>query len=457
MSVNWMFYCYGVMAFFSAVYLTIRNRPRRVFLSFIIVSWILGGSIIHQDIFNLPLKQLGGNLQIRQLFFIILVVYFFIASFSGFPRTGNRSLYSFEKYYLFFAGAFFTVCIYHIANGTLSIREFRGLAEGTIMALLIYLLLRRYADCGLVEAIVGAIILVGVVTAIVSIIQYLIAPDFLRVGFGYVAFGEQFRSKGIFDTEYLNSFYLLVAAITVLFWVSKKSIRIVLLSLYSAGICLTFHRMSWIAAMITLILYVMLTGKMRSRKPIIAGVFAVTLIVVIAAAVDPSITDPLSESTLYRTRLSSNTVTDRLKIYEMVENNFSRIALWGAGSTKNSLYYHGMLGTGVADEKWAIGQRGSIHNGYLEILFLYGLPVLFLYGLVLLKSAWECYKIAIKEYSMYFLPFFVLTVFLCMNFTNSLPWYSYYGSLSAFILGISTKTSLIQYQSQNSTDRTARI
>jgi len=144
------------------------------------------------------------------------------------------------------------------------------------------------------------------------------------------------------------------------------------------------------------------------------------------------IIDEFTQSPIYQSRLSSDTITNRLKFYEMVINNINKIYLWGAGSTSNSLYYYGMLSTGVVDEKWAQGETGGIHNLYLEILFFYGIPLLVLFCLMLVSMLKVYFRLFRSRHKIFLFSFLFLGIYCLMNLTNSFSIYSDF----TFILGI---------------------
>jgi O-antigen ligase len=113
---------------------------------------------------------------------------------------------------------------------------------------------------------------------------------------------------------------------------------------------------------------------------------------------------------------------------------FSRNPIWGVGTTESSAYFYGMLSTGV-DRQWALGERGGIHNLYLLLLFLYGVPALVLF-LLFLGSMLLTWRRLLRNHSGFYLVQFGFTLAYCvLNLTNGLQLSTDLGMLFAIILG----------------------
>ncbi len=433
------FILYVIFDFVAACALTLfRSRSHR-FITFVISFWILGGSIINQDMFTLPLAQFSGGLQVGRILFLLLLMYGILLRGFGQPERMAVPRLPYEKYLYLFLVLFFVVLGYHLSSGSLPTREFVRLSDGTLRVLVIYLLLKRYSNSETLEVIFLSAMIVAVATSLVGFVQFFFEPTFLRVGDNRVAFGSHLRANGVFSSEYLNSYFLIAALALLLVYVRSAHVKTALAILFGSGILLSFHRMSWMVAAVVLCAYLVLQKRQQIWK--LAGVAAIAVFLGygIFTEVFP-MQRVVQTSTMYRERISSNTIDSRLKFFSIVIDNFDKVALWGAGTRTSSLYYHGMMSTGIVGREWALGRSGSIHNLYLELLFLYGLSVLLAFCLMLLAMI-RYHFARFKTGSTAFLfPVLFLVMFSLMNLTNSIPLDSQFGILFAIALGASAAT-----------------
>ena len=428
------FIAYFVFAVACAAYLSIRNSNRRRVLAFLIAFWILGGSIIQQDFFSIPIEVLGGKLQIKRIIFLFLLLYLIFFSLVR-TRNGTRRIsLTYEPLFYVFIFWSLVVFIYHLLDGGLKLKEFVRLTEGTLMVFVVYLCLRRWADESLIKVFTRALIVVGVISSIVAILQFFVNPDILRTGSDRIAFGGKLRSNGVFDAEYMNSYILIGAGfLTLVSTAWSNRVKAVLLPLFTIGIVLSFHRMSWFVAFLLLIIYLVYEHKGKMWKFLLGASFVLFIFFVVTTELFP-ILQQFEETSLYRSRINQNTMTNRLRYYEMVLNNYDKIAVWGAGSMKSSLYYYGMID--IEGRQWAKGEVGGIHNLYLETLFLYGTPLL-----CLLTAFLTTVLLSFKKYYRKFGPFFLFQfaftfMFCTMNLSNSFPFNSEFPVFFGMVLGL---------------------
>lgn len=129
-------------------------------------------------------------------------------------------------------------------------------------------------------------------------------------------------------------------------------------------------------------------------------------------------------------------MTGRLKFYNMVLENYDKIFLTGVGSKSSPLYYFGMMGVGVGEE-WARGETGGIHNGYLHVLFFYGMPTFLLFCLMLFAMMKEFMRGYINNNNFLFFPFLFILIYCLMNLTNAFPITEDFGFLLGIVVGSS--------------------
>jgi len=422
---------YAILALLGALIMTLRSKTDHKIITFLITFWILGESVVSLDMFIINIPALGGDLQLKRIVILSLTAYTVLLSLLKFRISKKSDKMPYEKFLFAFTIWFLIVIVYHLFDGMLKGKQFVGLLQGILSLFIPYLFLKKYADEDMMRIFFKAFLMIGIMTSLVAIIQFFIDSQFMRVGNTYIAFAGHLRSQGIYWSEYQHSYMLAFAIALVLVTIQSKRLKIFLISLFLIGIILSFHRMSWIATFLVLIIYLVMEKRAKILKLILASGILLFTLYVLSTEVIPII-DEFKQSQVYQSRLSSNTITNRLKFYEMVINNINKIYLWGAGSTSNSLYYYGMLNTGVVDEEWAKGEAGGIHNLYFEILFFYGIPLLVLFCLMLVSMLKVYFRLFRSRHKIFLFSFLFLGIYCLMNLTNSFSIYSDF----TFILGI---------------------
>jgi len=427
---------YAILALLCALIMTLKSKTDHKIITFLISFWILGESVVSLDMFAIKLPALGGDLQLKRVVILSLTGYLVFIALVKFRTSQKNEKMPYEKFLFAFTLWFLIVIVYHLFDGMLNGKQFVVLFQGILSLFVPYLVLKKYADDDMIRIFFKAFLMIGIITSLVAIIQFFIDPQFMRVGHTTIAFAGRLRSQGIFWSEYQHSYVLAFAIALVLVTIQSKRLKIFLISLFLIGIILSFHRMSWIATFLVFIVYVVMEKRTNIWKLILtSGIVLFTLYVLSTQVI--SIVDEFTQSQIYQSRLSSDTITNRLKFYEMVVNNINKIYLWGAGSTSNSLYYHGMLSTGVVDEKWARGEEGGIHNLYLEILFFYGILLLVLFCLMLFSMLREYLKLFLSYHKIFLFSFLFLSIYCTMNLSNSFSIHNDFTFMLGIMLGCS--------------------
>ncbi len=428
------FILYLLAAALVAAWLTLRLTTSRRFITAVLSFWILGGSILNQDQFAIPFPVLSGDLQPGRIMLLVLLAYAVLVRLFPSGEQIPKTRMSFEKWLFLYAALFFIVLFYHFLGRVLPSREFIRLGEGLLRVLVIYVLLKRYADQTHLRVLFYSAIILAVVTSLVAVVQFAVDPWFLRVGDTRLAFGGHLRSNGVFWSEYMHSYFLVLALVLVIVFVKRAGTKILLSSLFVLGILLSFHRMSWAVTGVVGCLYLILARRQPVWKLVTVTAVLLFLFYGMFSEFFP-MARTVESSAVFQERLSSNTMSSRFKYFGMVIDQFDKIFIWGAGSKTSSLYYYGMLSTGIVDRDWALGRKGSIHNLYLEILFLYGLPV---------AAAFCAALVAILHYfiirfrrgaSSALLAILFFTMFILMNLTNAFPLDGQFGVTVALVLG----------------------
>jgi len=299
-----------------------------------------------------------------------------------------------------------------------------------INALVIIFSIRVLFSPELIE-IIGKTILVGaVVTCLISFIQIGIDPMFARTGDVRIAFGDVYRVNGLFNAEYFSSYYLIIASAWVLTKYEDGYKKLSLVCLYSVGIFLTFHRMSWLLFFLVLVIYFVVLAKPQMDKLLLAGMTGLSVLLVIFLVFQREILN----STLVKERVTE-TVDSRFGYYDMVFDNIGDRPILGYGNHDNETYYYSMLHITRMRER-ATGAAGVIHSGYLSAMFYYGIPAFLFFTLFIISTIIYFAKLYIKTSKPIFSITFVLAfVFGIANMTNTLLFSEYLGILFAIFLG----------------------
>lgn len=420
---------YVVFAAISTGLLVIFSDTKAKFVGFVVIFSMMGGSVIQQDSFILPLRGLvGGNMLLPQFLIYLSLAYLAVDVVLRFNTPMPTVRLPFEKYFYALFIWLVVIITYHMVGRIISPKEYKGLLETVLIVPIIYLLMKRDGDEELVRLIARGLLLTAVITSIVAIIQFTVSTDFLRVGNTRIAFAGRYRSNGIFYAEYTNSYFLVASTIAALLFVESRFMRRMLIGLFLIGIFLSFHRMSWIVTIISFGLYLVYVRRYSVMR--IASIGVLGLLVFYALFMSPW----FQRSDMVRSRLEDDTITDRFTYYTMVLSNAGKLFWTGAGTFKSSLYYFGMLSVGQSVE-FARGEWGGIHNLYLETLFLYGAPTALLYLLMMLSMVKDFHRRVETHGEFLFLPFAFAIAYIVMNLTNSFPVDSEIGHLLGVIAG----------------------
>lgn len=281
---------------------------------------------------------------------------------------------------------------------------------------------------------IGKSIIIGAVfSSVISIIQLIIDPYFLRIGDGRLAFGNVLRSNGIFHTEYFNSYFLITAIAWTLITIKNKTYKYPLLLLFSIGVLSSFMRMSWVVYVLVIVIYLVFIERAAIEKLLLTGLSGLAIMLTIFLIFNREIMN----SSLVKDRLSEK-VDSRAGYYAMVIDNIHKKPLFGFGDLYNEVYYHNLLRiTGSVDR--AVAKEGDLHSGYFTALFLFGIPALVLFILFVVFSVIYFAKLS-TENIFFAIPFFISIIYMIGNITNNFLPLEYLSVLYAIHLGIGMGT-----------------
>ncbi len=423
------FYIYLVIAALIAYYLVKKSNSEYKFELFFLSFYVLTGNLNEILTISIP----GFSLfEIQPKRFLLLILSFFLIKKILFSRekvsmTSNGKIPWWEimlyAYFIFFV-------ISQFANiAVIGISEILVNLSFEFTFLVIILALRLMANDESYQVLGKSILIGATLSSILSIIQIAIDPYFLRIGIDRIAFGETIRANGMFDQEHYNSYFLITAIIWTIVLVKRKNLKIILISLYTIGIILSFHRMSWLILSSVLIIYFLFIDNVILDKLILAGLSGIAIILAVFIFYHRDIMD----TSLVQERLTDS-VDGREGYYTMVMENIHKKPLFGYGGRNNEVYYSYMLKiTGRVGR--ATGTEGGIHSGYFSAMFYTGIPVFFFFTMFALLSVFYFAKLSLKD-RFFAIPFFIAFIFLVGNLTNTLMFSKHVGVFYALHLGI---------------------
>jgi hypothetical protein len=433
------FYIFLVLAALASLYLVIKSNSRFKIEIFFLTFYLLTGNINSL----LTLKIPGFSLfTIQPERFIFLLLSFFI--FRKTLGSSNNLRLTLRKTMPYFEVALFAYVILVIVSVLVNFYHI-GASEGiktileTLTFLVLIIALRLMADKASYDLIGKTIIIGAIVSSLVSLIQLSIDPYFLRIGDARPAFGNILRSNGIFDTEYFNSYYLIVAIAWTLISVKNNQLKILLICLFSLGVLSSFQRMSWIILILVLLTYLVFIKKMAIEKLLLMGLSSLALVLSLSIFYYQDVMN----SSLIKERMSDS-VDGRKGYYAMVIDNIGKKPLFGYGDLKNEVYYMNLLRI-TRDRDRATATSGDLHSGYFSALFLYGIPAFLSFTLFVLLAVFY-YSRMYKDNLYFVIPFLVSIIYMIGNLTNTFLFLKYISVLYAIHIGIGMGIKQIKEQ-----------
>jgi hypothetical protein len=284
-------------------------------------------------------------------------------------------------------------------------------------------------------------LVVALVTTAFGFMQFFVDPYFFRYGVERSAFGGMLRANGIFSTDHIQAYFLVSAFFLTLFILKKGPKKYFLLGMFFTGIVLSFHRASLLITILLIILYIY---KIKGG----AKTLMIGSIVVVSCLMILSSTLPIIERTsFYQERLSEDTGTYRMFFVYLAINSIPNHFLTGIGSTETNEYYTEVSKSGFG-EKAAMGAEGGIHNTYLLLAYLKGVPVALIFIVFLISAIVFFWKIS-KEKSGFYLVVFEILKFALASLTNQIL----LGSETGLLLAIFMGAGIAIYRKQNLRER----
>ena len=422
---------YFVAAFFIAVYFVRQSQVENKFELLVISYFLLTGE--YNDLLTFSIPGISF-FEIQPERFLLLVFGFFLFRNFAFPgsikQTKIRSSPWVQPLFIvalvLAIGSVIVSLFVHVNDLSLSEAIVKSLKPVNILVIVysFYLL----SSEKMIATIGKVIIVTAVVTSVICVIQTVADTMFMRVGEQRSAFGDVLRATGIFKTERINAYFLILAMAWTLITLQNVRLKYMLSMLFAVAVIFTFHRMSWLVMTLVLFIYFVKIQQVSPTRLIFAGLIGLTLVL----SVYTFFFQDIMQSSLVQERLTDS-VDGRKGYYTMVIDNIGHQPVFGYGGKNNEVYYQAMLQV-TRQLNRATGADGGIHSGYFSTLFYYGVPALVFYILFVVLAILYFYRLT--TYNIFFaIPFLLAVIYAVGNLTNTLL-YSGIGVFYAMHLGL---------------------
>ena len=416
------FLIYLVICFFYAFYIVTNVKSKNKLVDFLVVFWLMTFQIYKTEYVWREFPRLGTFRKFDQFlawFLLGILLLKFITNEKPLKKT---KLLSYEKYfYLYILFSMFVLYL-HQFLGNISYSK-------AISSILLYFAagsffftLSKFMTRELIQAIFKAIVFLGVITSIVSILQFFVDTKLLRLAAYYMAFPGYNRSSGVLMWPYDNGMFLLLAIFVVAYTIKNFRIRVILISLFIFCIVLAFTRGIWIALIAVSLIHGYIYYKVALRKLFIAiPIIAVLTIGIVGAY---AIQKDYFSGEAWTERVFADTVTVRMSFYAFVLQAIPGSWLIGYGDVENNeVYFKGMVGAkqGLA---WSLGRRGGIHNVILQEAFLKGILSPLFYIIFFMKF----FKFS------YYQSIYKRSYFYCISSNYTMGYFFYVFSIGSYLL-----------------------
>ena len=328
------------------------------------------------------------------------------------------------------------VCIAMLINrNVLTIKRIIAVPLEPFTFLLLYEASRIFITEKLLKKILYAILIMASFNAVIAFYQVAIDPYFLRTGTPRIAFGGIYRAYGVFPTEYVLGGFQLISLFTAFVFIKRKMLRYLLISLISASIFVTFHRLDLLILVVGVLIYLSKYSKKKTSVPVLAALFLVAVAIIPSYMVMKSIT---GGSQFVSERLGDDTVTGRFQQFALVIKAMPGHPL-GVGSYDNPAYQKLMISHGMTksilrpdgrQEAVALG----VHNGFLGAGIQYGIAAMIVFFILLWKMFRYFYKRASRSNPLTVIPLFSVAIWILSNISNGIIVFSSYNILVVALL-----------------------
>lgn len=422
---------YLIFAVVAALFLS--RKTDRKLLSFVLILWLLAQPVINAK-FIIALPGLPFELQPNRILFLVMFVYLVWDMLTR-PKSAPEARPPFEKY--IYAYLVLVIVALAVNFSYMNPKSVIAVPLEIVTFLTVYTVTKRCMTESVFEAIIKGIILLSVVSAVIAVLQFTVAPMLLRTGDLRPAFGNTLRATGIFQSEYDFGYLQILAIIIALIRYRGRMVRFFVIPLLVLSILLTFHRLDYIILYLCVVAYLAILSKRKLSLSAIALAIAIPALLLLSYEAYKTWG---GHSVVVEERLKADTITGRFHQYQVVWDSMWDHPL-GLGSYDHPDYVRLMSQYGML--QWFIDKLGrsytmplAVHNGYLAAGIQYG--VLGMVAFIFLVFSMLLYlkrRVDLQwQYSA--VPFFAAMIYALSNISNSISIFrAYFVLLLAILCG----------------------
>lgn len=422
-------WAYLALMTFASFYLPRRNDSSQPLLSFVVIMFIWASALPMRDLLIFPVT---AGLDIQPKRFVLL--FFSITIIAQYINRNGVSLLdtAHEKFLVLFYIACLVVIDHHV-GATMSFREAVVIYAGYLTFPVLYYALKHNADKGMILSVVQVFIILGVLSAVVSAIQFFVEPGFLRYTFDRLAFGARLRSNGLFAQEYTASYFCIMASYMAILFLKNRLTKIAVMIALAVGVALSFHRMSYFVYLATVGFSICFVSvrKERVSRFVMAGLAVVAIISLVF------ISGFLINAEFMKERILADTLSVRVDFYTAALKRISQEWAFGVGSVNTMEYYYDAI---VADHEYVVsgeGEAGGIHNLFLYLAYFFGVPAALCFAAFLFTHLDFSWKSMFRRHLFHLLPAMTMSLFIMANFLNYFPPDEDVSLFVSIVLGVS--------------------
>lgn len=269
---------YSIVA--SCCFIWIFYKSKNKFSTGLITFWIISFPILNRPDYMIRTPW-DFDLYPTRIFFligsIILVLNFLRKLKKKELFTPERKIYLFE----FFLIAYIFISVIVIIIKSPGFREMVPLITNQLVFGIMYFISRDLLskdDRSIIETL---LVVFGVGSVIISLIQFFVDPEFFRISSERLAFSTYTRANGFMLDEFDNGLFLTILTSFILFQNRVWKRKLILCVIFGIGVLLTMHRGSWVIFCCTIILFIAIQIIFRPKKIYRLVIFPLYLLILV--------------------------------------------------------------------------------------------------------------------------------------------------------------------------------
>lgn len=166
-----------------------------------------------------------------------------------------------------------------------------------------------------------AFLIFGLTSSLVAFAQFMIFPDFLRIGVARNAFGEYTRANGLLPNEFDQAFFLIIALVLNWHIAKRKKMPYFLVTVFGVAVFFTMHRISWFVYTISVIALFLanILADRRKAKIVVPIMLALVILLIVAIAIpwESIIANSEFLDSFLKQRIAVDTWSIRVEYYKL--------------------------------------------------------------------------------------------------------------------------------------------